>query len=213
MLNHPSIVVRYYAAYGLGKLGDKDSIQALKDSLWLPENDTPEDLLGSSPKDMWDGPRRLIYANGGYRQIACWALRQLGDTSVDKRFIEILFEDPSTAIPADLKKRIAELITQLGDSDWNKREEAQNALSEIGEAACMQLDEAKNSKDPEVVQRVSQLLEPLAHAYMRRRPEAYACLKTVASQELLKIRVENDTPFPYLEAHLSGCITHGYRRP
>jgi len=99
MLNHPSIVVRYYAAYGLGKLGDKESIQALEDSLWLPENDTPDNLMNPPMFDDNAG-YRMNYVYGGYRLMACWALRQLGDTSVDKRFIEIL-EDQN----ADVKTR------------------------------------------------------------------------------------------------------------
>ena len=98
MLYHPSIVVRYYAAFGLGRLGDKDSIKALKDSLWLKENDTPDNLL---TKDRPNEDRAWGPTFGGYRPMVCWALRQLGDTSVDKRFIEILNDEK-----ADIEKRM-----------------------------------------------------------------------------------------------------------
>jgi len=110
MLNHPSIVVRYHAAYGLGRLGDKDSVKALKDSLWLKENDTPDNLL---TKDRPNEDRAWEPTFAGYRPIVCWALRQLGDTSVDKRFIEILNDEK-----ADIEKRMEayKCLEQLGSA-------------------------------------------------------------------------------------------------
>jgi hypothetical protein len=68
------------------------------------------------------------------------------------------------ATPEELQKRIADLIKQLGVDQWQKREDAQKALADIGEPARKQLEEAKNSTDQEVVQRASQLLEELALA-------------------------------------------------
>jgi hypothetical protein len=56
-------------------------------------------------------------------------------------------------------QEIEQLIVQLGDSDWSKREAAQKQLSELGLPAKPKLEEAsKNSKDMEIVWRSERLL-------------------------------------------------------
>ena len=71
---------------------------------------------------------------------------------------------PPALSPEELEKRIAELIKQLGDDEWEKREAAQAELSKIGEAARKQLEEAKKNTDEEIALRAGQLLEELALA-------------------------------------------------
>lgn len=53
---------------------------------------------------------------------------------------------------------IDELITQLGDDDWAKREEASKALAKLGPAAKEKLQKATNNPDPEIAWRAEQLV-------------------------------------------------------
>jgi hypothetical protein len=53
---------------------------------------------------------------------------------------------------------IDELITQLGDDEWSKRDAAYQSLAKLGKAAKPQLEKAQSSKDMEVVWRVERLL-------------------------------------------------------
>jgi hypothetical protein len=56
-------------------------------------------------------------------------------------------------------QEIEQLIAQLGDTDWSKREAAHKQLSELGLPAKVKLEEAsKNNKDLEVVWRSERLL-------------------------------------------------------
>jgi hypothetical protein len=57
--------------------------------------------------------------------------------------------------------RIRQLITQLGDEDYKKREAATEELQSLGKAAEPQLKAAADTKDPEVRTRVVQLLQAL----------------------------------------------------
>jgi hypothetical protein len=56
-------------------------------------------------------------------------------------------------------ERIAKLVEQLGNPDWDKREAAQAKLAELGAGARPKLTEALKHKDVEVVYRVERLLE------------------------------------------------------
>jgi hypothetical protein len=56
---------------------------------------------------------------------------------------------------------IDELVTQLGDDEWTKRDAAYQALAKLGKAAKSQLEKAQNSKDMEVVWRAERLLEAM----------------------------------------------------
>src|SRR5688572_29844468 len=49
--------------------------------------------------------------------------------------------------------RVRKAVKQLGDDDFNKREEAAKQLQEIGEPALPDLREAAASPDPEVRER------------------------------------------------------------
>jgi len=60
--------------------------------------------------------------------------------------------DPGVASEID------ELVAQLGDDEWSKRDAAYQALSKLGKAAKTQLEKAQNSKDMEVVWRAERLL-------------------------------------------------------
>ena len=60
-----------------------------------------------------------------------------------------------------LQKHIDQLIAQLGDPVWAKREEAQQELAEYGRAAQKQLQQATKNKDLEIVFRSEQLLEKI----------------------------------------------------
>jgi hypothetical protein len=71
-----------------------------------------------------------------------------------KRFALVIIRnaDPSTGTEID------DLITQLGDPDWSKRDAAYHALSAMGPAAVTKLTAAKNNPDLEVVWRAEKLL-------------------------------------------------------
>jgi hypothetical protein len=62
---------------------------------------------------------------------------------------------------ADANPRISQLITQLGDEDFRKREAASAELKGLGKAAEPQLKAAADNKDPEIRTRVVQLLQAL----------------------------------------------------
>lgn len=57
-----------------------------------------------------------------------------------------------------LIKRIDQLIAQLGDANWEKRNAAQEKLEEYGKAAQVQLQKATKNKDLEIVFRAEQIL-------------------------------------------------------
>jgi len=64
--------------------------------------------------------------------------------------------DPAIADEVD------QLITQLGDNDWAKREEAQKQLASLGAAAKPKLEAAaRTTKDLEIVYRCERLLDAL----------------------------------------------------
>jgi len=60
-----------------------------------------------------------------------------------------------------LQKQIDQLIAQLGDPVWAKREQAQQQLEEYGRAAQKQLQQATKNKDLEIVFRSEQILEKI----------------------------------------------------
>ena len=63
-------------------------------------------------------------------------------------------------VPEAIGARIAALVRELGDSDWEKREAAQRQLAEMGEAALTALEEAsEQAEDPEVRKRARKLME------------------------------------------------------
>jgi HEAT repeat protein len=56
---------------------------------------------------------------------------------------------------------IDDLIVQLGDPAWSKREEASQSLLKMGAAAVPKLQEATKNKDLEVVWRAEKLVAQL----------------------------------------------------
>ncbi|HEX3358494.1 MAG TPA: polysaccharide biosynthesis/export family protein, partial [Tepidisphaeraceae bacterium] len=60
-----------------------------------------------------------------------------------------------------INDQIAALITQLGDDDWSKREEAQKKLATFGHAAKSAIEKASHSKDMEVVWRAEAILHEI----------------------------------------------------
>jgi hypothetical protein len=87
--------------------------------------------------------------------------------------------EPSRAVvdenaDADDARRIARLIEQLGDPEFQKREQASKELAALGQAAAVALSEARVSQqDPEIRLRVRRLLSALNS----RSPEAAAFAK------------------------------------
>lgn len=59
----------------------------------------------------------------------------------------------------DLMLRVEELIKQLGDSDYTKREAAEARLRKLGPAAKPKLQDAVNNADPEIAFRAEELIE------------------------------------------------------
>jgi hypothetical protein len=60
--------------------------------------------------------------------------------------------DPGVASEID------DLVAQLGDDDWSKRDAAYQSLAKLGKAAKTQLEKAQRGKDMEVVWRAERLL-------------------------------------------------------
>ncbi|MBI4617912.1 MAG: PDZ domain-containing protein [Planctomycetes bacterium] len=73
---------------------------------------------------------------------------------------------------ATLDERIGELVRQLGDDDFQKREAATKALLAIGEKARPALQEATNSDDLEIQWRARMILESLSSSLPGERPPA-----------------------------------------
>lgn len=71
---------------------------------------------------------------------------------------------PAAPTPEQVQAKIAKLIKQLGSEEWQEREDAQQALEEVGEPARKQLQDAAKSSDQEISARANQLLEKLAMA-------------------------------------------------
>ena len=73
---------------------------------------------------------------------------------------------PSDAAAQDTDAKIAKLIEQLGDADFDKREAAQKELKKIGEPARTALTKALKNDDPEIAYRASQALTWLNLAHV-----------------------------------------------
>lgn len=66
------------------------------------------------------------------------------------------------AAPNANAEEIAALIAQLGDDDFNRREAAVTKLVDIGEPARAAVEQATESKDPEIAARAHAVLRKLA---------------------------------------------------
>jgi hypothetical protein len=64
-------------------------------------------------------------------------------------------------IDPDINNEIAQLVKQLGDDDWAKREAAQKKLTEFGRAAKSAVEKAARDKDMEVVWRAEAILHAI----------------------------------------------------
>jgi hypothetical protein len=64
-------------------------------------------------------------------------------------------------IDPQINDEITQLVKQLGDDEWSKREEAQKKLTAFGRAAKSALDKAAKEKDLEVVWRAEAVLRAL----------------------------------------------------
>jgi hypothetical protein len=78
-------------------------------------------------------------------------------------------EAPAPADAGKLKARIAELVVQLGDKEWAKREAASEALLEIGRPAEAALTAAAAGQDAEAATRAAELLKKIK-ALPERKP-------------------------------------------
>lgn len=82
------------------------------------------------------------------------------------------------AAPPEETRRIASLVTQLGDSQYARREAAMQALEKEGEAALPSLRQATGSHDPEVQRRAGRLT---------RRIEARVQTERVLAPQLVEL--------------------------
>jgi hypothetical protein len=73
-------------------------------------------------------------------------------------------------IDPSILKEVELLIAQLGDVDWNKRQAAQKALSDLGRAAEPQLQTATKNKDLEIVYRAEKLLQAIKSGNQPNQP-------------------------------------------
>jgi len=70
----------------------------------------------------------------------------------------VAFSQQKQARPEDLQARVRKLVKQLGDDDFQKREDAMEELVKIGDAAVEALKKAAKSEDPEVAWRAKEAL-------------------------------------------------------
>ncbi len=70
----------------------------------------------------------------------------------------VAFSQQKQAHPEDLQAKIQKLVKQLGDDDFQKREDAMEELVKIGDAAVEALKKAAKSEDPEVAWRAKEAL-------------------------------------------------------
>jgi membrane-associated protease RseP (regulator of RpoE activity) len=69
---------------------------------------------------------------------------------------------PSPAeLTVEQEKKIAQLITQLGDADWQARDRASAELTQIGKPALPQLVKALEHKDAEIRERAQRIIHTL----------------------------------------------------
>jgi hypothetical protein len=64
-------------------------------------------------------------------------------------------------IDPQINDEIAQLVKQLGDDEWSKREEAQKKLTTFGRAAKNAVEKATHEKDLEVVWRAEAVLRTI----------------------------------------------------
>lgn len=71
------------------------------------------------------------------------------------------FANPIPRIEENVMRRVADLIRQLGNPDWKKREAASAELGDLGPLATGSLREGlRHTTDPEVIRRIETLLQP-----------------------------------------------------
>jgi hypothetical protein len=72
----------------------------------------------------------------------------------------LVADDPP--LDAAQRKKISQLITQLGDVTWKKRQEATESLQHLGDAVLPFLREAQQDPDPEIQARADALIKTIA---------------------------------------------------
>jgi hypothetical protein len=65
--------------------------------------------------------------------------------------------------PEDVRKRVEQLVAQLGAESYQDRQKASEALSSMGPGIIPLLKRHRQSDDPEVRQRIEEILESLGH--------------------------------------------------
>lgn len=73
----------------------------------------------------------------------------------------LVYATQMVAAPGASESRIKELVAQLGDADFAKREAATKELKEIGKPALLALKAVENHEDPEVRVRATELLQAI----------------------------------------------------
>ena len=74
----------------------------------------------------------------------------------------------------ELRRKIKELITKLGDDDFSTREAASNALFDFGRITLPQLRESAKDRDLELARHVRQLIDRIEREPSRSLPTAAA---------------------------------------
>ncbi|MHA3774368.1 hypothetical protein ACXR0O_22815 [Verrucomicrobiota bacterium sgz303538] len=123
-------------------------------------HNTSEDEAGESPAftaELWGGGTVSGVLREAVLPIRCaGAVLQVPVRDVVDALV------PSPAMPQGLRDKVARLIRDLGDPDWEKREAASRELGDLGAMARLQLDETvKQSTDAEVRRRAQALLDSI----------------------------------------------------
>jgi hypothetical protein len=120
----------------------------------LSDCDTDE-ILRILQKHALDGKRlTAVYELDGGEMDRLLPLEVLPEPSKMVRVGLVILKDADPGVANE----IDQLVGQLGDDDWAKRDAAYQALAKLGKAAKPQLEKAINSKDLEVVWRAERLL-------------------------------------------------------
>jgi HEAT repeat protein len=170
-LNHPSPVVRKQAALTLAEANVAEAIPVLIDLLAeLPaeERRSVEEFLTKLAGE-WAPTRLLASEDKIARKIYRDAWMAWWQNSDGAALLALLGEHTLTP---ELRRKIKEQISQLGDEEFSKRETVMKELHDLGRVALPQLREAVKDRDPEIVRRAHDLIEQIEREPSRNLPSA-----------------------------------------
>jgi len=170
-LKDPSPLVRRQAALMLAEANDAEAIPVLIDLLAeLPteERRSVEEFLTQLAGE-WAPVGALKSEDKIARRIYRDVWRAWWQNSDGATLLALLGEHTLTP---ELRRKIKEQISKLGDDEFSQREAAAKALHALGRVALPQLREASKDRDPEIAWRARDLIECIEREPSRNLPGA-----------------------------------------